>query len=84
MELRTSCSHTQHDLFGWLLLMVALITFWLGMVAPQSWVEQAIRIGLGCLFVILAGSMCSLTVRDVAEALAVRYGPLPMFRRRFH
>ncbi len=84
IELRMSYNHTQDGPLGWLLLLVAVITFWLGMVAPQTWVEQAILIGLGCLFVILAGSMWTLTVRDEGEALAVRYGPLPIFRRRFH
>jgi hypothetical protein len=39
-------------------------------------------VGLGVLMVVLALSFATLTVRDDGDSLAIRFGPLPMFRKR--
>ncbi len=41
-----------------------------------------IYLGSAALFILLALMSATLTVRDEGEWLAVRYGPLPVFRKR--
>lgn len=74
--------HTQRAPLHWLLSLPAAIllaTAWLNRGQPLT------ALILGAVAVIVLGIGCCfqhLTIRDEGESLAVRYGPLPIFRTR--
>jgi len=75
-----SYHHVQHGRFHYPLLAIAglelaLVT-WLG--SPPV---RPFGYGFALLFVLLALSFATLTVRDCGARLALRFGPLPLFRR---
>ncbi len=73
-------SHTQKAplcliLYGSALLCFALA--WMAASAPGSFIAAAV----GLLIALLAPAFHHLTVEDEGDRLAVRFGPLPLFRR---
>ncbi len=77
-----SYEHTQKSPLGWMLFLMGLILMVAGLTLA---VDPVGAIGLplvGIVFVLVGFCFGSLTVRDEGDALAVRYGPLPVFRKR--
>lgn len=75
-------NHTQNGpvhliLFGVAALFVAIA--WYSSSTGLQFVGMLVLAGLTA---ILASCFRQLTVRDEGDALAIRYGPLPLFRRR--
>jgi hypothetical protein len=74
--------HTQRSPMGWvilvpslgILLAAALLTGKEDLVIPLT--------VAGTVVAVIAFSFCSLTVVDEGERLAVRFGPIPLFRKR--
>jgi hypothetical protein len=74
--------HTQHGPLHRIFLAVAalmLVAVWLVQSEPML---AAINLVIAGVFLLTSLMFASLTVRDDGEGLAVRYGPLPIFRRR--
>ncbi|MBI1371661.1 MAG: hypothetical protein GC159_02705 [Phycisphaera sp.] len=73
--------HTQRAPM-YLLLLTAGVALLLG--AILSWPHPACygMAGGGAVVTLLAFAFCHLRVRDIGDALAVGFGPLPLFRKR--
>jgi hypothetical protein len=74
--------HTQRAPLHWLLYPPAgylLAMGWLNRAAPGLALALA---GVAALLLVLAFCFRQLTIRDEGDWLAVRYGPLPVFRTR--
>lgn len=75
-------NHTQNGYWHWVLYAVILAE------APWAWVarEDSLAVGvMAAVAVVLALAALTfqwMTVRDEGEALAIRFGPLPLFRKR--
>lgn len=73
--------HTQKGPIHWILFAVAAGFLATGVFVPER--DITIVMGIGATILILAGlCFARLTIRDEGEALAIRYGPLPVFHRR--
>lgn len=73
-------SHTQRGIIRPILLLCvagALVGAWL----VQDHPTFPIYVGTGVLFALLSFAFGHLTVRDEGDRLAVRFGPLPIFRK---
>jgi hypothetical protein len=73
--------HTQHGPLHRIFLAVAVLMLaaaWLVRSEPKV---AAINLVIAGIFLLTAMMFASLTVRDQVERLAVRFGPLPVFRR---
>ena len=74
--------HTQSAPLYWLLLAIA---FGLGCASYLLWhmpIAAYAMLASAVVDVVLAFSFADLTVRDEGDALAIRFGPLPLFRKR--
>ena len=79
-----SYAHTQRGGLHWLLWFTALICLvgsWYAFHDGESFAGGLLA-GVAVLTVLIALCFVSLTVRDGGDALEVRFGPLPLFRRR--
>jgi len=74
--------HTQHGRFHWLLYAVAVLVAFGGWVLrSQGWPAYVLW-GAGGMTLVVARSFHFLTVREDGQHLSLRYGPIPLFRRR--
>lgn len=74
--------HTQQAPLGLILYGIGAVLLGTAAVFPDP--SSSIAFLVGATLVILVGAMFgSLSVRDDGDCLAVRYGPLPVFRARF-
>jgi hypothetical protein len=74
--------HTQHGPLHRIFLAVAAMMLAAAWLVRSDPTVMAINLGVGGIFLLTAMMFASLTVRDEVDWLAVRYGPLPIFRRR--
>jgi hypothetical protein len=76
-------SHTQYGHLHWLLLLPAtamlIAATWLARLEPTV---AAILTATGAVLLLASLMFGRLTVRDEGQWLALRYGPLPVFRKR--
>jgi len=74
-------SHTQRAPLCWLLYAVAalflVLGWWMRDVPPIRWLFPPI----GLLMLVVAASFHHLSVVDLGNLLAIRFGPFPLFRR---
>lgn len=74
--------HTQKGPWSWLLFATALLVLAVGLLVTD---EPGLRVLLGATAAILGllgASFHQLTVADEGDAVAVRFGPLPLFGKR--
>ena len=77
-----SYSHTQRGPI-WVMLAFFGAAAFAGAWMARGEMPLALTLaGLGAVMVVLALSFGTLTVRDDGDSLAIRYGPLPLFRKR--
>lgn len=81
MNAVTGYSHTQRAPLGYLLGLLALAFAASALLVPHP-VVNAAHAGVAVLVLFFAFCFGHLTVRDEGECLAVRYGPLHVFRKR--
>ena len=75
--------HTQKAPLNLILYAVAFFMLAATVLLPAPW-PVSLVLELGAVLVGVAGAMFGfLTVRDAGDHLAVRYGPIPAFGRRF-
>ena len=75
-------THTQRAPFLYVLLALAaaaVIGAWL---SRNDAAAMPVALGVGVVLVVVAFSFGEMTVQDEGSHLAIRYGPLPMFRKR--
>lgn len=75
-------AHTQTGRFHWLLVALSLIVLVLVVALGLEWPMTVVLPLAATLFLFLAASFAQLTVRDGGDALEVRFGPLPLMRKR--
>ena len=71
--------HTQKGWLHWLLITIAAVIVVLAVLQPDAAIFAAI---LAPFILLLALCFCQLRVRDDGDALAVRFGPIPLFGTR--
>ena len=74
--------HAQKSLIYLILLGVCLLSIGIGLVAPLGTPLSSALSGGGAVGAFFAFSFKYLRVRDEGDCLAIRFGPLPVFRRR--
>ena len=74
--------HTQRGLWHLLLFAVAAGCFVGGWVLRHDPAGHYICLGIALLMTVIGLSFMQLTVRDEQDALAIRFGPLPLFFAR--
>ena len=77
----------EHVQRGWLhtiLLAVAAVMVAGGWLARSDRTTMVFTFAVAAIFVLCALMFGTLTVRDEGEHLALRFGPLPVFRKRIH
>lgn len=77
----TNYSHTQRAPLCLLLYANALLLFVISLSLQNQWLGQWFLPMIGGIVLLLAASFHYLKVEDEGEALSVRFGPLPLFRR---
>lgn len=65
-----------------ILLAVAVVLLAIASFGRVESIALILLVGVAATLVLVAGMFGSLTVRDEGEWLALRYGPLPIFRKR--
>ena len=77
-----SYEHTQKSPWSWVLLTLGALSLAATRSVSRQTLPMLITAGVGVTF--LATGLCfrSLTVRDEGQWLAVRFGPLPVFRTK--
>jgi hypothetical protein len=73
--------HTQKAPVFLLLLGIGILLLVLAWQSPAP-LPGFVRLAIGLLFLFFALSFAQLTVEDEGDYLAVRFGPLPVFRKR--
>lgn len=77
-------AHTQRSPLCWLLYGVAamflVLGWWMREIPPIAWLFPPI----GMLMLVVAASFHHLSVVDLGDVLAIRFGPLPLFRKTVH
>jgi hypothetical protein len=73
--------HTQRAPLYLILAAIGLAMIASAWFVPE-WTVRGILLGTAALVLLLAASFASLTVRGERDELLVRFGPLPIFRRR--
>ena len=74
--------HTQKAPLHWLLYLPAVVLVAAAWLSRGQVLLALIMLGAAALLFILGFSFQRLTIRDEGEWLAIRYGPLPVFRTR--
>jgi hypothetical protein len=67
----------------WLILVAFVPALVAGALAADAMALRAILLIAAAVFLLLAACFRSLTVEDGGDHLVVRYGPLPLFQKRF-
>lgn len=75
-------AHTQRAPLGWYLVMIAVAAFAVAWFTRGQWPAVLILSSIGAAMILLSLLISTLTVADEGESLAVRFGPLPLFRKR--
>jgi hypothetical protein len=73
--------HTQKGPWWLVLLIVAVVFFTVGWFNPHP-LFQIMFLVLGVAIAVLAAGFVDLTIEDAGDHLLVRFGPLPLFRKR--
>jgi len=76
-------SHTQHGRWHWLILLTAVLQLVLAYLVREHRLVACLLAGVSGLLFAAALSFRWLRVRDDGNALSVRFGPLPLFGKRF-
>lgn len=74
--------HTQKAPWFWVLLALGALSLTFTWSVPRQTLPVLILAGVGITFLGMGLCFGSLTVRDEGQWLAVRFGPLPVFRTR--
>ncbi len=74
--------HTQRGLWHWLLLAIGSGCFLASWSLRHEPLGHYVCLGVALLMIVIGLSFMQLTVRDEQDALAVRFGPLPLFFTR--
>ena len=74
--------HTQRGWLHHILFAVAVVMLVGAWLARASMAVALLNLGTAVLFVVVGLMFGSLTVRDEGQWLAIRFGPLPVFRKR--
>lgn len=74
--------HTQRSPLGWILLICGISVFIFGWTHSKQILFKVISVVITLTIIMLSQCFRTLTVRDEGEGLAVRFGPLPIFRTR--
>lgn len=74
--------HTQRSPLGWILLACGIFVFVFGWTHSEQILFKIISVVITLIIIMLSQCFGTLTVRDEGERLAVRFGPLPIFRTR--
>lgn len=74
-------SHTQKGPLGLILGFSSLIFFIVAWLVLEGSVLPFVLFGIGVLMIVLATAFHHLTIEDQDDRLAIRFGPLPLFRR---
>ena len=82
MNAMRSYRHTQRGRLSPILYAVAAVQFAAAWLARDAPVVPFILAAVGAFVLVLGGCFHHLTVADEGDALAVAFGPLPLFRRR--
>ena len=77
-----SYSHTHYAPLGYILLVVAAVEIALGILFREHTPVMAVLVAVGTFVLVVAAAFGRLTISDEGEFLALRYGPLPLFRKR--
>ena len=77
----TEYSHTQRGILQPVLLVSAAVVLALAPVVRGETPLPAVLVSLVAFFILLSFAFARLTVRDEGTRLAVRFGPLPLFRK---
>lgn len=75
-----SYRHTQRSWLHWLLDGIGALMMVLALVSGEPYGARLLMVGLGTLFLVVGSSFGHLTVEDRGDRLAIRFGPLPLFR----
>lgn len=78
----SSYNHTQQSPIGRVLLIVAVVEIALAIAFWRQWEAAVILLVVAAIIIVMAFSFSHLTVRDEGDCLAIRFGPLPLFRKR--
>jgi hypothetical protein len=76
----TSYRHTQRGSWHLLLDGFGVLTMVLALVSGEPYAARLLFVGMGAMFLLLGSSFRRLTVEDRGDHLAIRFGPLPLFR----
>ena len=74
--------HTQRGLWYLLLFAVAAVCFVVGCLLGRGTAAHYVCLGVALLMVFIGLCFMRLTIRDERDALAVRFGPFPLFFTR--
>ena len=74
--------HTQRGLWHLLLFAVAAVCFVVGWLLGRESAAHYVCLGIALLMIFIGCCFMKLTVRDESDALAVRFGPFPLFFTR--
>lgn len=77
----TEYSHTQRGILQPVLLVSAAVVLVLAPVVRGETPLPVVLVSLVAFFILLSFAFARLTVRDEGKRLAVRFGPLPLFRK---
>ena len=74
--------HTQHGRWHYVLYVTVAATLYLAWIVRQEPVGMWVVLGVAALLFLFTEGFHHLTVRDEGEWLAIRFGPLPLLRKR--
>jgi hypothetical protein len=74
--------HTQRSPLGWLLGLVALVAAFAAAANYDRPLDLGLILAVSAIMGLAGACFGRMTVRDEGECLAIRYGPLPVFRKR--
>jgi hypothetical protein len=74
--------HVQYAPLYWLMLAPAFFLMWAAIVLANSNEEALALLAVSALIGLVAYSMHHMRVYDDGDALVLRYGPIPLFRKR--
>ena len=75
-------SHTQYGKLHYLFYAVAVLFFAAAWLAREEQFPPFLMLGIGLLVILFCFFFMTMTVRDEGACLTIRYGPLPLIRKR--
>jgi hypothetical protein len=78
----TGYDHTQRGPLGWMLGLVALAAAFAAGASYDRPLDLALMLGVAAILGFAAACFGRMTVRDEGRHLVIRFGPLPVFRKR--